>query len=154
MHYGSTLHTHLAAVLQTGRPSSTAWESRDTLMSPDLTSCSSLRYTKECAAVGRVAGVEYCRLVGKAPGIHTFDNRHSQFGIRSLRWLSRTRQSQTATEATEGSPSQPHKAESETHRRRESASHNRFTATQELAGSWRCHGSGMPRKCPSLTPST
>ena len=151
MHYGSTLHTHLAAVLQTGRPSSTAWESRDTLMSPDLTSCSSLRYTKECAAVGRVAGVEYCRLVGKAPGIHTFDNRHSQFGIRSLRWLSRTRQSQTATEATEGLPSQPHKAESEIHRRRESASNNRIHSDSRigrpLALSWIRHA----EKCPSLT---
>jgi hypothetical protein len=65
MHYRRTLHTHLAAVLQTGRPSSTAWESRDTQMSLDLTSCSSLGYTKECAAVGTLAGVEFRRLVAR-----------------------------------------------------------------------------------------
>jgi hypothetical protein len=82
MHYRSTLHTHLAAVLQTGRPSSTAWESRDTQMSPDLTSCSSLGYTKECAAVGTLAGVEFRRLVTLS----------SASGLCAA--LSRTRQSQ------------------------------------------------------------
>jgi hypothetical protein len=140
MHYRSTLHTHLAAVLQTGRPRSTAWESRDTQMSPDLTSCSSLGYTKECAAVGTLAGVEFRRLVTLS----------SASGLCAA--LSRTRQSQNRNRSElkdclhsliRRSPQTIGGKEIGV------AFDNRDLENRPALGA--CHGSGMPRTRPLVT---
>jgi hypothetical protein len=140
----STLHAHLAAVLQTGRPSSTPCESRDTFMSPDLTSCSSLRYTKECAAVGSLAGAESRRLARRQASIHR-QSAHSKFGIWSLRWLSRTRQSQIATGRI---LNYLHSLIRRSPQTRESVSHSTIGTSRTDQPLGACHGSGMPRNCP------